>query len=149
LHRSALLAQFPCSRRPEDLFIIINKDTVALLIYNIEEGLITGSCEPPCGCWDLKSGLSEEQSVLLPTVPSYQIQYKPLNSSIQETETDASLRLAWSIDQEFQDSPDYTEKPCGGGEAEESGKLTQRYRAVVLGPESSVQHLYTGWLISI
>jgi hypothetical protein len=31
-----------------------------------------GGCEPPCGCWDLNSGLSEEQSVLLPTEPSRQ-----------------------------------------------------------------------------
>jgi hypothetical protein len=27
--------------------------------------LITDGCEPPCGCWDLNSGPSEEQSVLL------------------------------------------------------------------------------------
>jgi hypothetical protein len=26
--------------------------------------LITGGCEPPCDCWDLNSGPSEEQSVL-------------------------------------------------------------------------------------
>jgi hypothetical protein len=26
-------------------------------------------CEPLCGCWDLNSGLSEEQSVLLPAEP--------------------------------------------------------------------------------
>ena len=24
--------------------------------------LVTDGCEPPCGCWDLNSGLSEEQS---------------------------------------------------------------------------------------
>jgi hypothetical protein len=34
--------------------------------------LIMGGCEPPCGCWDLNSGPSEEQSVLLPTEPSPQ-----------------------------------------------------------------------------
>jgi hypothetical protein len=34
--------------------------------------LITGGCEPPCGCWDLNSGPSEEQSVLLPPEPSHQ-----------------------------------------------------------------------------
>ena len=28
--------------------------------------------EPPCGCWDLNSGRSEEQSVLLPAEPSPQ-----------------------------------------------------------------------------
>jgi hypothetical protein len=34
--------------------------------------LIMGGCEPPCGCWDLNSGPSEEQSVLLSTEPSRQ-----------------------------------------------------------------------------
>ena len=34
--------------------------------------LITDGCEPPCGCWDLNSGPSEEQSVLLTTEPSLQ-----------------------------------------------------------------------------
>ena len=29
-------------------------------------------CEPPCGCWDLNSGLSEEQLVLLAAEPSLQ-----------------------------------------------------------------------------
>ena len=29
-------------------------------------------CEPPCGCWDLNSGPSEEQLVLLTTEPSLQ-----------------------------------------------------------------------------
>ena len=39
-----------------------------------EEGsdLITGGCEPPCGCWDLNSVPSEEQSVLLTSEPSLQ-----------------------------------------------------------------------------
>jgi hypothetical protein len=31
-----------------------------------------GGCEPPCGCWDLNSGLSEKQSVLLTAEPSLQ-----------------------------------------------------------------------------
>ena len=31
-----------------------------------------GGCEPPCGCWDLNSWPSEEQSVLLPAEPSHQ-----------------------------------------------------------------------------
>jgi hypothetical protein len=31
-----------------------------------------GGCEPPCGCWDLNTGPSEEQSVLLPTEPPHQ-----------------------------------------------------------------------------
>jgi hypothetical protein len=34
--------------------------------------LITDGCEPPCGCWDLNSGPSEEQSVFLPAEPSQQ-----------------------------------------------------------------------------
>jgi hypothetical protein len=34
--------------------------------------LITSGCEPPCGCWDLNSGPSEEQSLLLTTEPSLQ-----------------------------------------------------------------------------
>jgi hypothetical protein len=32
--------------------------------------LIPGGCEPSCGCWDLNSGPSEEQSVLLTAEPS-------------------------------------------------------------------------------
>ena len=34
--------------------------------------LITDGCDPPCGCWDLNSGPSEEQSVLLTAEPSLQ-----------------------------------------------------------------------------
>jgi hypothetical protein len=34
--------------------------------------LITGGFEPPCGCWDLNSGPSEEQSVFLTTEPPLQ-----------------------------------------------------------------------------
>jgi hypothetical protein len=30
--------------------------------------------EPPCGCWDLNSGPSEEQLVFLPAKPSHQPQ---------------------------------------------------------------------------
>ena len=39
-----------------------------------EEGVRShlGVCEPPCCCWDLNSGLSEEQSVFLTTDPSHQ-----------------------------------------------------------------------------
>ena len=36
--------------------------------------LITDGCEPPCGCWDLNSETSEEQSVLLTTEPPLQPQ---------------------------------------------------------------------------
>ena len=41
--------------------------------------LIMGSCEPPCGCWDLNSGPLEVQSVLLPTEPFHQPVSGPLN----------------------------------------------------------------------
>jgi hypothetical protein len=34
--------------------------------------LITDGCEPSCGYWDVNSGPSEEQSVLLPAEPSLQ-----------------------------------------------------------------------------
>jgi|UPI0000F4B9FD hypothetical protein len=34
--------------------------------------LITDGCEPPCGCWDLNSGPSGEQLVLLTSEPSLQ-----------------------------------------------------------------------------
>jgi hypothetical protein len=34
--------------------------------------LITDGCKPPRGCWDLNSGPSEEQSVLLTAEPSLQ-----------------------------------------------------------------------------
>jgi hypothetical protein len=37
--------------------------------------LITDGCEPPCGCWELNSGLLEEQSVLLTAEPSLQLPY--------------------------------------------------------------------------
>ena len=32
--------------------------------------LITDGCEPPCGCWELNSGPSEEQAMLLIAEPS-------------------------------------------------------------------------------
>jgi hypothetical protein len=34
--------------------------------------LIMDGCEPPCGCWDLNSGPSEEHLVLLTAEPSLQ-----------------------------------------------------------------------------
>jgi hypothetical protein len=46
----------------KDLFIITCKYTVAVF----------SGCKPSCGCWDLNSGPSEEQSVLLTTEPSLQ-----------------------------------------------------------------------------
>jgi hypothetical protein len=48
--------------------------------------LIMDGCEPPCGCWNLNSGRSEEQSVLLSAEPSHQ----PFCVSILYTE--ASLQ---------------------------------------------------------
>jgi hypothetical protein len=32
------------------------------ILQKRESDLVTDGCEPPCGCWDLNSGLSEEQS---------------------------------------------------------------------------------------
>ena len=40
---------------------------------NRASDLITDSCEPPCGCWELNSGPLEEQSVPLTTEPSLQL----------------------------------------------------------------------------
>jgi hypothetical protein len=38
-----------------------------------EEGIVSHySWEPPCGCWELNSGLLEEHLVLLMTEPSLQ-----------------------------------------------------------------------------
>jgi hypothetical protein len=38
----------------------------------VASDLITDGCEPPCGCWELNSGLLEEQSVFLTAEPSLQ-----------------------------------------------------------------------------
>jgi hypothetical protein len=67
----------------KDLFIII-LSTLWLSSDAPEEGVkshygITGGYEPPCGCWDLNSGPSEKQSVLLPTEPSLQLPILSLN----------------------------------------------------------------------
>ena len=55
----------------KDLFIIC-KYTVA--VFQIPQkrasDFIIDGCEPPCGCWDLNSGPSAEQSVLLNSEPS-------------------------------------------------------------------------------
>jgi hypothetical protein len=43
--------------------LIICKYTVAVFRHQKRASdLITDGCEPPCGCWDLNSGPSEEQS---------------------------------------------------------------------------------------
>jgi hypothetical protein len=45
-------------------FIIICKYTVAVFRHTRRGSqiFVTDGCEPPCGCWDLNSGPSEEQS---------------------------------------------------------------------------------------
>jgi hypothetical protein len=54
------------------LFIIC-KYTVFVLRYSKRAlDIVTDGCEPPCGCWDLNSGPSEEQLALLTTEPSCQ-----------------------------------------------------------------------------
>jgi hypothetical protein len=56
------------------LFIIC-KYTVFVLRYSKRAlDFVTDGCEPPCGCWDLNSGPSEEQLALLTTEPSRQPQ---------------------------------------------------------------------------
>jgi hypothetical protein len=62
----------------KDLFIYcmyVCKYTVAVFTHSRRERQIsfTDGCEPPCGCWDLNSGPSEEQSVLLTAEPSLQL----------------------------------------------------------------------------
>jgi hypothetical protein len=53
--------------------IIICKYTVAVFRHQKKvSDLIMDGCELPCGCWDLNSGPSEEQSVLLTAEPSLQ-----------------------------------------------------------------------------
>jgi hypothetical protein len=50
-------------------FIYLSKYAVATFKKKV---LITDGCEPLCGCWDLNSGPSEEQSVLLTVEPPLQ-----------------------------------------------------------------------------
>ena len=59
-------------RQKSYFFIIIHKYTVAVFRHPRKRASDLISGEPPCGCWDLNSGPSEEQSVLLPTEPSCQ-----------------------------------------------------------------------------
>ena len=44
--------------------------------------LTIDDCEPPCGCWELNSGLMEEQPVLLSTEPFFQPPNRFLNYSL-------------------------------------------------------------------
>jgi hypothetical protein len=51
---------------------------------------ITDGCEPPCGCWELNLGPSEEQSVLLLTEPSHQ----PPDSNLKHTKNKYFSKLS-------------------------------------------------------
>ena len=56
-----------------NLFIIISKYTVTVFRRTRRGHQISWMrCEPPCGCWELNSGPSEEHSVLLTAEPSFQ-----------------------------------------------------------------------------
>jgi hypothetical protein len=58
-------------------YIIICNYTEA--VFQHSRDLTMDGFESPCGCWDLNSGPSEEQSVLLTAEPSLQPQSKSLN----------------------------------------------------------------------
>jgi hypothetical protein len=61
----------------KDLFIIIHKYTVAVFRHQKRvSDLITGGCEPPCGCWDLNLRKSNQYSYPL---PARQPQHSTLN----------------------------------------------------------------------
>ena len=57
-----------------NICLLLYISALELSLDTPEEGsdLIMDGCEPPCGYWDLNSGPSEEQSVLLTTAPSLQ-----------------------------------------------------------------------------
>ena len=60
---------------PEGYFYFVDINALPACMLVHQKGapdLITGGCEPPCGCWDLNLGSSEEQSVLLSAEPSLQ-----------------------------------------------------------------------------
>jgi hypothetical protein len=48
-------------------------------------------CEPPCGCWDLNSGPSEEQSVLLTPEPSLQPDLALSNMNVNTMDRGSNL----------------------------------------------------------
>jgi hypothetical protein len=50
------------------LFIICEYTVAVFRTRQKVSDLVTGGCEPPCGCWDLNSGPLEEQPVLLTTL---------------------------------------------------------------------------------
>ena len=64
----------PCSLRTKDLFYYYKWVHYCCLQTHQKRvsDLIISGCEPPCGCWDLNSEPSEEQSVFLPAEPSCQ-----------------------------------------------------------------------------
>jgi hypothetical protein len=47
-------------------------------------------CEPPCGCWDLNSGPSEEQSVLLTAEPFHQPRLHSIQTKIKQKNNNGS-----------------------------------------------------------
>jgi hypothetical protein len=54
---------------------------------------ITDGCEPPRGCWELNSGLLEEESVLLTTEPSLQLH----SENFQCQEFWATTEMNWTL----------------------------------------------------
>ena len=78
LAEQALLQHCATSLASFSLYIfiyILYTMLVSMSAYIPEEGIrpiIGGGCELPCGCWELNSGLLEEQSVVLTSEPSLQ-----------------------------------------------------------------------------
>jgi hypothetical protein len=73
-HRRHVWEYSSCSLFLKDLFIYYMKVHCSCLqtLQKRASDFIMDGCEPPCGCWDLNSGPSEEQSALLTTEPSRQ-----------------------------------------------------------------------------
>ena len=68
-----------CGKSLLDFLFFFNIYLFAYYVYSIlsavqkrAPGLISDSCEPPCGCWELNSGPLEEQAMLLTAEPSLQ-----------------------------------------------------------------------------
>jgi hypothetical protein len=57
--------------------------------------LITDGCEPPYGCWDLNSGPSGKQSVLLTAEPSLQPQDSFLKKVTHEYSIQSNEQNYW------------------------------------------------------
>jgi hypothetical protein len=62
--------------------------------------LITDGCEPPCGCWDLNSGPSEEQSVLL-TAESSPQPFSSHASPLEMCNRCITLTLIWEGNSDY------------------------------------------------